>query len=560
MYSLILLMLLTSFSLFAQSYHLEELVFSDKVQSKRDASTQDIIIIKNFSSEKSLEDTLRNIPGVLIKRSSGVSSFNYRGLPSKYSLILLNGKRVVDTSGIDDGFNLSSLDVSIVSRIEILNGTSALSYGAGAYASVINIITQNYTNKVEGTIGKRSKLETSNVKFFDDSFLYGRVFFEEDNSLSAIENGDEKDKVQRKGISLGYEKEFRGALLKLNAYGLNDFREIDGYLSSSFEDLVGIYSKKEVANISADLEVSQLTISSSYFYSDRFTKDYLLGSLSNSHFLSRNIISSIEFRENNLVVGYENDNQKAVTTYAYKRSIHSLYLIRDLELSSNLKASFSSRIEELDDEFDSSYAFGAVLDLASNSLLRFNYSKGFKRASFYQLYDSFGGNEQLTNEKSDIYDLSYEYLNNFKLSFFYNKLSNRIIYDLTSFRYINSTSLESIGAEFKYLNRLKKIDYEFGATVFETSDFKKRREGYFASVSFAHESWIYFSRFNHIGSKKESSHILAAYNLLAIGVKKSFDSFVFSGTIFNTLNESYQETNGYETLGRNLELSLKYAF
>lgn len=550
--------LLSSF-LYAQSYLLEDIHYNDKTQVHLERSIQDIIVLDDFENEKSLEDVLRNIPGVLIKRNSGVSSFNYRGLPSKYSLVLLNGKRIVDVSGIDSGLNLDSIDIAVVDRIEILNGTSALAFGSGSYASVINIITENYKNEAQLSTGTRDRLSLKGAKTLDNSVVYGKLFYEEDESLSAIQNGKEKDKIQRKGINLGFEKEFLNGELSLDVYGLKDFREIDGYYNFLLTDLDGIYTKKEVANSSFNLKLNKIKFSSSFFYSDRYTLSYISNALSESKFESKNFINNIEYSDQGFIVGIESDYQKSIAVDKFNQSIYSVYIIKDFKFKNNLSTSVSFRSEYLKGKVNNAFAFGGAKKIGLYSQIVLNYSRGFKRPSFYQRYDQFSGNSELSNEKSEIIDLSFQLLNMLKLSLFYNNLSNQIIYDLNTFQYTNISLLESTGVEFKYNKSIEQFHFEVGGTLFKTS-VENFREGYFASLSYDLNRWKISSRFNHVGATEDSFNKLKSYNLLYIGFEKKINDLSLSLNVYNTLNESYQETTGYETLGRNLEFRAKYRF
>lgn len=71
---------------------------------------------------------------------------NLRGLGPNRTLFLLNGKRVANYPRVLNGdynvFNIASIPVSAVDRIEIVTGASSSTYGSDAMAGVINIITK----------------------------------------------------------------------------------------------------------------------------------------------------------------------------------------------------------------------------------------------------------------------------------------------------------------------------------------------------------------------------------------------------------------------------------
>lgn len=72
--------------------------------------------------------------------TGGASTANLRGLGEKYTLVLLNGRRVADFGFGNAVIDLNSIPLAAVERVEVLmDGASAI-YGADAVAGVINFI------------------------------------------------------------------------------------------------------------------------------------------------------------------------------------------------------------------------------------------------------------------------------------------------------------------------------------------------------------------------------------------------------------------------------------
>lgn len=68
------------------------------------------------------------------------STMYFNGLPDKYVLILVDGKKMAgDNSGSID---YDRIDLDAIKRIEVLSGASSALYGSDAIAGVINIITE----------------------------------------------------------------------------------------------------------------------------------------------------------------------------------------------------------------------------------------------------------------------------------------------------------------------------------------------------------------------------------------------------------------------------------
>jgi outer membrane receptor for ferrienterochelin and colicins len=117
-----------------------------------------------------LTDALRNVPGVAIAGSADGENIFIRGLPSEYTLILIDGKRLNSraartnaSGGVDQYFMPPA---SAIDRIEIVRGPMSALYGSDAMGGVINIITKSsYANAFTGSLS----LEVSTPEDDEDS-------------------------------------------------------------------------------------------------------------------------------------------------------------------------------------------------------------------------------------------------------------------------------------------------------------------------------------------------------------------------------------------------------
>jgi vitamin B12 transporter len=109
----------------------------------------------------SMVELLRLTPGLHIDQPGGrggISSVYLRGADPNFALVLIDGIEVNDPTTTRGGsFDLSSVSVSDIERVEIVRGPLSMAYGPDALAGVINIITRRPTDKptytVEGAIG-----------------------------------------------------------------------------------------------------------------------------------------------------------------------------------------------------------------------------------------------------------------------------------------------------------------------------------------------------------------------------------------------------------------------
>ena len=106
-----------------------------------------------------LTDALKTVPGVSFIPSSpnGRYEIKLRGMGGKYALLLLNGRRLNAREVMEDNygndFDIASIPVAAIERIEILRGPASSLYGSDAMAGVINVITRTPGNKTEGSLG-----------------------------------------------------------------------------------------------------------------------------------------------------------------------------------------------------------------------------------------------------------------------------------------------------------------------------------------------------------------------------------------------------------------------
>ena len=99
-----------------------------------------------------LADAVKRLPGVHINTSSayGRKEIKLRGMDSDYTLLLVNGRRINSrdalTSNYANDFDLSSIPMAAVERIEVIRGPMSSLYGADALGGVVNVILRQPTN------------------------------------------------------------------------------------------------------------------------------------------------------------------------------------------------------------------------------------------------------------------------------------------------------------------------------------------------------------------------------------------------------------------------------
>src|SRR5690606_14916012 len=117
----------------------------------------------------SLSEVLSDLPGVTggYSNAGAGSKITFRGMPDKYTLILVDGKRIGNQSllghrpdKVDQDLNWITPDM--IERIEVIRGSMSTLYGSEAVGGVINIITKKIPNQLAGSASVNySKPDTS---------------------------------------------------------------------------------------------------------------------------------------------------------------------------------------------------------------------------------------------------------------------------------------------------------------------------------------------------------------------------------------------------------------
>ncbi|MDX7985754.1 ligand-gated channel protein [Xenorhabdus sp. 12] len=106
---------------------------------------------------RDVTDALKDVPGVMITGGGSSSDISIRGMSSKYTMILIDGKRVdtrstrpnSDGSGIEQGW---MPPLAAIERIEVVRGPMSSLYGSDAMGGVINVITRKVQKEWHGSL------------------------------------------------------------------------------------------------------------------------------------------------------------------------------------------------------------------------------------------------------------------------------------------------------------------------------------------------------------------------------------------------------------------------
>ncbi|OCR87232.1 hypothetical protein CFT12S00416_08685 [Campylobacter fetus subsp. testudinum] len=150
---------------------------------------------------RDLGDIVQEVPGVSTAvAKTGATTIQMRGMASKYTLILVDGKRINVDSGFDsNGFDSTSGFIpptSMIERVEVIRGPASIIYGSDAMGGVINIITKKHAKEATGSVGLETRLQEHHGRWGNMYGLNGNVFAPINDQLSINVRGKYYDSEQ----------------------------------------------------------------------------------------------------------------------------------------------------------------------------------------------------------------------------------------------------------------------------------------------------------------------------------------------------------------------------
>ncbi len=101
-----------------------------------------------------VRDVLSRVEGVTLGRSGNLNTVQIRGLGERYTLFMIDGKRVTSTPNLfrSNDYDSGWVPLDAIERIEVVRGPMSSLYGSDAMGGVVNIITKKVADKWHGSI------------------------------------------------------------------------------------------------------------------------------------------------------------------------------------------------------------------------------------------------------------------------------------------------------------------------------------------------------------------------------------------------------------------------
>ncbi|WP_394241220.1 TonB-dependent receptor domain-containing protein [Vibrio astriarenae] len=146
-----------------------------------------------------LNDLVRNVAGVQSQMDGGRAGremISIRGMDSKFTMILVNGRKLSSSNAIFRGndFDLATIPKESIERIEVIRGPMSALYGSEALGGVINVITKQPTNEWRSQVsGDYSIRDADNGGEFTLGFNTSGALIDDELFLSLAMNKSGRD-------------------------------------------------------------------------------------------------------------------------------------------------------------------------------------------------------------------------------------------------------------------------------------------------------------------------------------------------------------------------------
>ncbi|MBT8219811.1 MAG: TonB-dependent receptor [Bacteroidia bacterium] len=455
---------------------LEEVVITDtKIERPVRNSIRPVRVISNRELKahqgKNLDEILSYESGLVVNGSgsnpAAIKNLYLRGAAPGYTLILVDGLPMTDASVIGSTLDLRLFDMQQIDRIEIAKGSQSTLYGSDAIAGVINIITKTGSNK---TIQPSFRASYGSYNSTDlGGSVQGTKGKLSYNLGYNYQHSDGISEATNPGLAIPFDKDgssknagFGSLSLKATddltivaSLQMSDFK--GDYDAGSFVDGSDTYASKLMnpsLQIHLDKKDFDLAFKYNYIETDRsfFTEfgDFIfIGKTHNADLFgtlklgSINLLSGLAFQQAQIDDEVQSDPKwNIVAPY-----INMVYQQKKLQLESGLRWNFHSEYgNNLNLNIAPSYMLG------KSTRIYASFSTAFKAPALNELYSGFGGNPDLTPQKSKTFETGINtYFDDMQVSLVYfNRLVEDVIVFVSQYENFNEQKDQGIEINFRY--------------------------------------------------------------------------------------------------------------
>lgn len=579
-----------------------------------------------------IEDVLGRIDGVYVDsagKAGGFSSLYMRGAEQSHVLILIDGVKVNDsTTTRGSAYDLSGIDVQQVERIEVLRGPASAIHGGEALAGVVNIITKRTsTAGISGSayagVGQGSQDSVGGALAFGNELLNTQVNLGRRRDGWGAADGSQSVETSAATLRIKPDKTYGAELFARQSARKSDaFPDDSGgprlavnraltsrdaidqtYGVSAFFDVTPdsrlqagatVFDRTE-ATANAFIAAGLRTPVPKYTNDSRFKRSTVNLSLASQIRDNTQLVVGIEYQAeeggSTSLGDFFFSGRQMTLTSDLSRTSQSVFTESVIEISPGLSVQVGLRSDNMNQSAvgrqlselgrQTTPHLGMVWQLAGRaSVLKANYSQGFKPPSFFALGHPLVGNSALRPEKSSNTELIWvEPLNggasSAQVSLFSISYQDLVDFDAKTFKTINRGTILVRGAEPSIKLKLsKQFVMQGGFTVLDIAEKDglaplRNRPKTKAVLSGAYQidarSSIN-STLSYTGSFVDRSNPtgdieLPGFAVLNAAYNHDLGSKVrLNAALDNLLDVSYEQFAGFPAPGRRLRVELRVDF
>lgn len=533
-------------------------------------------------------ELLATIPSAgFVGPQGNVPALFLRGSNANHTLVIIDGVKLHDISSPDAaaGYALESIPLAEIEQIEIVKGPYSSLYGSGAIGGVIQIFTKKGTgyNSADIIVGSNNskKISFSSSNKGEQGFVNFNISKYQTDGISARNDSTEKDPVDNQsiGFKIGYqtntETDFTIGLLNSTVNTLYD----ECFSASNNGNNCALNNRLTRLNLTIAHKFNDTTYSKLSFADIAQQRDNIvddaISPFGNAKYQTKDLTLLNEIKLGNalLSIGLAKIEDKNITDNQTLSSqdIFAQWQknISGFDINTGLRF-----INHSDFGRETVYNLGVAKSLNNGIKLTGSYGTAFVAPTIYQINYKTTNNLKPETSKSIEIGLEKQYYSGvYGVKFYNNKIIDFIDFNddngnfINDF-YFNGSRLNIKGVESsisaKLANYQINFNHNYVSSELNSSNTQQDRRPKNTSDLTISKAYNKFNSRLQVINKSSSidgATTLRGYTLTNLSTHYAYNNnSKISLNINNVFDKNYAVVNGYNQLGRTINIGLKYNF